>query len=179
MRHGKTDWNEKRKLQGRTDVPLNESGRAMAENAAKECEGVHFDVCFSSPLNRALETAQIVLANRGVPIITDDRLMEMSFGVLEGAEDSSKIPNSPIYYFFNSPEKYVIPAENGESFKELFNRTGEFLKDKVYPLLEQEKDVLIVGHGAMNSSIICQIRNLPIEEFWSAGLENCKLIRLL
>ena len=41
------------------------------------------------------------------------------------------------------------------------------------------KDVLIVGHGAMNSSIVCQIRNLPLEEFWSAGIEKCKLMKLI
>ena len=57
MRHGKTDWNELRKLQGRTDIELNEEGREMARKASKEYKDVHFDVCFCSPLKRAKETA--------------------------------------------------------------------------------------------------------------------------
>ena len=44
--------------------------------------------------------------------------------------------------------------------------------------LNEGKDVLIVGHGAMNSSIVCQIRNLPLSKFWDAGIENCKLMKL-
>ena len=48
----------------------------------------------------------------------------------------------------------------------------------VEPLLAENKDVLIVGHGAMNSSIVCRIRGLPRERFWSAGIENCRLMRL-
>ena len=65
------------------------------------------------------------------------------------------------------------------TFDELFDRTGSFLREVIDPLLEQEKNVLIVGHGAMNLSIISQIRNLPRKEFWSTGIENCRMIRLL
>lgn len=175
MRHGKTEWNELHKLQGRTDIPLNEDGLAMAEKAREECKDVHFDVCFSSPLLRARETADIVLRGRDVPIINDDRLMEMSFGVCEGIENYFHIQDSPITPFFQAPETYTTPAEGAESMEQLFERTGEFLKEKVDPLLAEGKDVLIVGHGAMNCSIICQIRGIPVKDFWKAGIENCKL----
>ena len=57
MRHGKTDWNAMRKLQGRTDIPLNEEGRQMAEHARTEYAVIHFDICYCSPLIRAKETA--------------------------------------------------------------------------------------------------------------------------
>ena len=52
IRHGKTDWNVWHKLQGRTDIPLNEEGRQMAEAAREEYRDVHFDLCFCSPLIR-------------------------------------------------------------------------------------------------------------------------------
>lgn len=178
MRHGKTDWNAKHKLQGRTDIPLNEDGRRMAENAGKEYRNVHLDVCYCSPLSRAKETAEIVLKGRNVPIITDERLVEMSFGAYEGIENSFEIPDCPINEFFKNPEQYTTPVEGAESLSELYERTGEFLKEVVEPELKQGKDILIVGHGAMNSSIICQIKGLPIEKFWSAGLEQCKMLKL-
>ena len=53
IRHGKTDWNEKRKLQGRTDIPLNDEGRKMAVEAGEAYKDVHFDVCYCSPMLRA------------------------------------------------------------------------------------------------------------------------------
>lgn len=179
MRHGKTEWNAKHKLQGRTDIPLNEEGRAMAKKAAEEYKNVKFDVCFCSPLVRAKETAMLLLSGREVPIIYDERLMEMSFGVYEGIENSFDIPDCPINVIFKKPEEYMVPVEGGESFDDLYKRTSEFLKEQVNPLLKEGKDVLIVGHGAMNSCIICQIRELPRSKFWSESIENCKLKKLL
>ena len=178
IRHGKTEWNERHKLQGRTDVPLNAEGREMARKAAAEYKDVHFDICFSSPLIRAKETAQILLEGRDIPIYTDDRLMEMCFGIYEGIENSFQIPDCPINVLFKDPGNYTDPPEGAESLDELFARTGAFLKDLVQPQLDLGKDVLIVGHGAMNSSIVCRIKNLPYSKFWDAGIENCKLMPL-
>lgn len=178
MRHGKTEWNARHKLQGRTDIPLNEEGRSMAEQTAKECENIHFDICYCSPLIRATETAKIVLKGRNIPIVTDDRLLEMSFGIYEGVENSFQILDCPINVLFRNPADYT-PVEGAESLKDLYARTGEFLKEVVSPRLECGEDILIVGHGAMNSSMICQIKNMPLEKFWSVGIENCKLMRLL
>ena len=179
LRHGITDWNAQKKLQGQTDIPLNEDGRALAEKAHDEYKDVHFDVCWCSPLIRAKETADIVLRGRDIPIHYDDRLREISFGEYEGMDWIAPEHDHPINVFFNTPEKYTIRPEGGESLDDLFARTGSFLREIAYPLVEEGQDVLIVGHGAMNSSIICQVKNLPRSEFWSAGIENCKLKKLL
>lgn len=184
MRHGKTDWNVLQKLQGRTDIMLNDDGRKMAEAAAVLYKDVHFDVCYCSPLKRAKETAEILLKGRNVPIICDDRLKEMSFGKYEGTKSSFltdnklKATDSQVNILFEAPEKYIAP-DDGESFEELFERTGSFLKEVVKPGLEEKKDILIVGHGAMNSSIICQVKKIDLKHFWDAGIENCKLIKLI
>ncbi len=179
MRHGQTDWNVRHKLQGRTDIPLNEEGRRMARRAAEEYRDVHLDICFASPLIRARETAELVLEGRNVPIRTDSRLQEMCFGIYEGLENSFSIPDCPINVVFQAPEKYTRAVGGAESFEELFARTGAFLHDTADPLLREGKDVLIVGHGAMNLSIISRIRGLPIRDFWTPGLESCKMLRLI
>ena len=103
MRHGKTDWNTLGKLQGRTDIPLNDEGRAMAEKARTEYRDVHFDVCYCSPLSRAKETAEIFLKGREIPILPDDRLVEMGFGRYEGMEGVSTDPDCPISVLFQEP----------------------------------------------------------------------------
>jgi probable phosphoglycerate mutase len=178
MRHGKTDWNAKHKLQGKTDIPLNDEGRMMAENAREKYADVHFDVCYCSPLVRAKETAQIVLEGRNIPIIYDERLTEISFGIYEGVEYRLQMPDCPVNVLFKEPEKYTTSVGGAESLPELYSRTGEFIKDIIEPQLQEGKDILIVGHGTMNLSIICQIQNIPVENFWSTGIENCKLIKV-
>lgn len=123
MRHGRTDWNVRHKLQGRTDIPLNDEGRMMAAEAGKQYSDIHFDICYSSPLERAKETADIFLKGRNVPVYTDDRLVEMGFGVYEGIENSFAIDDCPINTLFKKPEKYVT-VEGGESFEELLQGQG-------------------------------------------------------
>jgi probable phosphoglycerate mutase len=151
----------------------------MAAAAAKDYADINFDVCFSSPLVRARETAELVLKGRNVPIITDDRLMEMSFGIYEGYEKCFQTPECPVNVIFKAPQNYTTPFEGAESFEELYARTGEFIREVVNPGLEEGKDILIVGHGAMNLSIVCQIKGIPIEKFWGTEIKNCKLMRLI
>jgi len=177
LRHGITEWNEEKRLQGRTDIPLNEKGRQMARDAAEEYKDVHFDVCYASPLIRAKETAELVIGDRNIPIIYDDRLKEIGFGEYEGSVGAFKIEGSSIRKFFKAPEEY-IPDKGGESLEELFARTGEFLNEVVYKDLKEGKDVLIVGHGAMNSSIICQVLGRSVDRLWEMGIENCKLYNI-
>ena len=174
IRHGKTDWNAEFRLQGRTDIPLNEEGRQMARDAAEEVRGMNFDICYCSPLKRARETAEILLEGTEVPILFEDRLKEMSFGVYEGYEFIFEHPEYPIYKLFKDPLNYETVLE-GESYEELFARTGSFIREVVLPEVEQGRKVLIVGHGAMNNSIISQAGHIPLERFWEIGIPNCGL----
>ena len=170
MRHGRTVWNMEHKLQGKTDVPLSEAGRPVVEQAAAAYRNTHIDVCYCSPLIRAVETAEIVLRGREIPIITDVRLEEMGFGICEGTTDFQDNPDNPIYR---------IPVEGGESLEDLYARTRVFLKEVIEPQLRQGKDILIVGHGVMNASIVCQIKDIPVKDFWSVKMKNAELVRLL
>ena len=81
VRHGQTDWNKELKIQGQQDVELNEEGMAEAKKLSEKLSGVRFDVAFSSPLKRALKTAEAVYDGK---IISDERLAERGFGSLEG-----------------------------------------------------------------------------------------------
>lgn len=84
LRHGETDWNAEGRSQGRTDIPLNAVGIAQAERAAAAMPGRGIVRIVASPLGRALRTAEIVNIGLGLPLTTDDDLMEVSFGVEEG-----------------------------------------------------------------------------------------------
>lgn len=174
IRHGQTDWNVEHKLQGRTDIPLNENGRKMAVEAHEKYKDIKIDICYSSPLSRAYETAQTVLEGRNVQIIRDDRLMEMSFGKYEGLKGVLNMPEHSVYKLFNNPAGYVAD-EGAETLAELYARTGDFIQKVLLPEINAGKNVLIVGHGAMNLSIINQLMNIPVERFWENMQGNCEL----
>ena len=86
VRHGQTDWNKEKRLQGQEDIPLNDFGRHLAKETGIGLRNVRFDLCFSSDLKRALETANLILdeGSSKVPIIMDKRLKEIAFGEWEG-----------------------------------------------------------------------------------------------
>jgi len=85
VRHGETDWNAQRRIQGATDIPLNDRGRAQAAHAADLLARRGWDAVISSPLSRAYETASIIAARVGLPEPeTDPRLVERNYGEAEG-----------------------------------------------------------------------------------------------
>lgn len=87
VRHGETDWNLQRRIQGATDIPLNETGREQARRAGRLLAQRRWDAVIASPLSRAYDTASIIAAELGLPApTTDDRLVERRYGDAEGLE---------------------------------------------------------------------------------------------
>ncbi len=89
LRHGQTDWNIDLRLQGSTDIPLNDTGRAQALQAAGVLNRKDWDVIIASPLSRAKDTADIVAKELGMNVVIVPELIERSFGVAEGLDHAS------------------------------------------------------------------------------------------
>lgn len=178
IRHGETVWNEKGLLQGSEDIELNSNGRELAGITGEKLEDIHFDKIYSSPLIRAYETANLIRGHRNIPIIRDDRLRELSFGINEG-KDSMKIrrdEHNPFHNFFSRPELYV-PPEGGETLEHICDRAKEFLQQVIEPQADSLERIMIVAHGALNKALMCYILNHGIDEYWSGGLQtNCGAI---
>ena len=175
VRHGETDWNKERKIQGQVDIPLNEFGRHLARETAKGLRDVPFDVCFTSPLGRARETAQIILQGRDVPILEDKRILEMNFGVLEGkccSKEGWDVPDS-FQMFFDDPVHYQAP-EGGEDFQAVRKRTGDFLNWLFAPEQYRDSTVLVTTHGAAMAGLLNNLKKKPLAEYWGVGVhKNC------
>ena len=167
-------------MQGRTDIELNQNGIDAAVALGRRLHDVHFDKIFSSPLKRAVRTAELIRGSDGsalrdVPIQTDERLIEMSFGIGEGRLcDEWFAPQSPYRFFFTEPEKFPRPPQ-GESFLDVMARTKNFVQEIIEPLYGHAERLMIVAHGALNKGIMCYLQNHGVEDYWLNGLqENCQ-----
>ena len=175
-RHGQTPWNARKCLQGRSDVDLNENGIYLAELTGKALRDVTFDMAFTSPLIRAKHTAQCILAGRKVPIIEDERLIEISFGIYEGccyAEENRQVPQQWIENFFHAPQDYVA-APGGESLDDVEKRTRNFMEDICSRKELQDKTILVSTHGCALRGLLNSIRESNREDYWHGGVsKNC------
>lgn len=175
IRHGETEWNRLFRLQGRTDIPLNDNGREMARMASEGLKNVNFTKIYTSPLCRANETAMIIKRDRDIPVIIDERLAEISFGINEGREYDKRYPDKypELAKFFREPDIYV-PADGGESIEELKSRTAEFVKDLTDTYGESDEVILVSVHGAVIRGIMSYVKGTPLKDFWRGGVQsNC------
>ncbi len=176
IRHGQTPWNARKCLQGRSDVDLNENGIYLAELTGKALRDVTIDMAFTSPLIRAKHTAQCILAGREVPIIEDERLIEISFGIYEGccyAEENRQVPQQWIENFFHAPQDYVA-APGGESLDDVEKRTRNFMEDICSRKELQDKTILVSTHGCALRGLLNSIRESNREDYWHGGVsKNC------
>lgn len=176
IRHGQTPWNARKCLQGRSDVDLNENGIYLAELTGKALRDVTIDMAFTSPLIRAKHTAQCILAGREVPIIEDERLIEISFGIYEGccyAEENRQVPQQWIENFFHAPQDYVA-APGGESLDDVEKRTRNFMEDICSRKELQDKTILVSTHGCALRGLLNSIRESKREDYWHGGVsKNC------
>lgn len=177
VRHGETDWNKERKVQGYTDIPLNDYGRHLAEETAKGMEKIHIDLGYTSPLSRAKETAQIILKGRGVPLVEDERIKEMGFGSYEGMRSSGEdcAPESAAFNKFFTDTANYVPPLGAESVSDLYARTGAFLKELCGREDLDGKNILVSTHGAAMTALMNRIRgNVTVRDFWKYQVPpNC------
>ena len=167
-RHGQTEWNERNLIIGRTDLSLTDEGRQQAAELAKLVRGTDISKIISSPLKRALNTAQIVGAKCHIPIETDSRLIELDYGDYEG---TGKLQPDFINYRRNPACRYP----HGESQFQAAVRVYALLDDIVtrYP----DESVLLVTHNGICRIIATYFRNMTCEDLYNYSLNNCELER--
>jgi probable phosphoglycerate mutase len=143
IRHGETDWNVGRRVQGTTDVPLSTRGREQAEELAARLADWPIGAIYSSDLRRALETARPLAARLGLDVIVDPILRERDFGAFEGLHDTEveALLDDPLVFWRDADTR----PDRGESRREVWHRVTGF----VDRLLENPPadEIAIVSHG--------------------------------
>ena len=168
IRHGQTAMNRSHALQGRSDQPLNEKGIAQANAAGSwlASQNIVFDHVYSSPLQRAVQTAHI--AAPGIPVTIDERLIEMDYGPYEGAD--LKTPSPELVRFFRDFVNNPAP-EGMEQLADVVKRCGSFLEE----IKDCRGNFLISTHAIAMKGLLEYLTPESRGSYWSKYIGNCSV----
>lgn len=164
VRHGYTYWNEQKRYQGFADIAMNPQGIEEAQKLAKRLAVEPIDTIYSSPLQRARQTAEIVNQNFSRDILTHELLKEINFGDWEGLTFQQITKKYPELSRQWREKPALMRPPNGENFSDLQIRAITAFEE-----IHQQnkgKNVLIVSHGGLISVLICHILQIGIEGLW-------------
>ena len=171
IRHGQTDWNLNGRIQGTSDIPLNATGIAQAKTLRPRLARMSFDGIYSSDLDRAHTTCTTALP--GADVVPDERLRELSFGILEGARWSEldEEQAEAAREWKVDPTTRRLPG--GESYRDLMHRVEAFVAG-----LPEEGRFVAFAHGGSILSALYATVGQPNGATWRMEIENCSVTRL-
>ncbi len=153
VRHGETEWNAKRLIQGQKDSPLTENGINQAQLVAKKLSHISFDMAFSSDLLRAKRTAEIIIAEKKLIVETTELLRERNFKHFEGKHRDALRAFDAYYNSLNDQGKFTYSNEGIESDESMATRMVTFLRETA--LTHPGKTILIGSHsGIIRATLI-------------------------
>ena len=172
IRHGQTNWNEERRVQGQSESQLTELGIEQAKTVGEKLKPISFDKLFSSSSRRTRETADHAFAYHDQPVTFLDSFREIFLGPWEGRlydEIESEDPDS-FRHFWEEP--HLFKVRGAETFYEMQKRAMDTIREIGDSSLGQR--VAVISHGALIKSVLAAIEQLPMEELWKPPLmHNC------
>ncbi|MFH0914690.1 MAG: histidine phosphatase family protein [Chloroflexota bacterium] len=170
VRHGETEWNVAEIFRGRLDIALNETGLRQAELLARELSGWKLAAVYSSPLKRALQTAEPIARYHELVVKTSPGLTDLNFGEWQGrAREEVKNKYPQIYTeWIESPHKVRVPG--GESLDEVRERATRLVEEVV---AQHQGTVVLVSHRVITKVLICALLGLDNSRFWNIRHDNC------
>lgn len=169
-RHGQTEWNFLKKVQGKVDIKLNQTGIEEAQNLKDTLKNEPIDLILCSPLIRAVETADIINGDRNIPILIVEKLSERDFGEFEG------MPNTAFDFEAFWSYKQNMQYQKAENIRKFFQRVYEFL-DGIH-LKYKDKRILLVAHGGISIPVYCYFNGIPDKDILlGLSLKNCEVAK--
>jgi probable phosphoglycerate mutase len=161
VRHGETDWNAERRVQGHSDRPLNARGREQAELAAAELADVPLGAVIASDLSRATDTAAPLAALHGLVVQIEPRLRERHFGSAEGRLDTELRDEygAELLGYWRDPD---TPFPGGESIREHQLRVSDYLAELI--AAPPAAAIALVSHGGTVRRALNHLAGLPVED---------------
>ncbi|MDF2191153.1 histidine phosphatase family protein [Paraflavitalea sp. CAU 1676] len=174
LRHGQTPWNaDNNRYCGRTDIPLTEKGVQQAHEVRRQLEGVQIDAVYSSPLQRALKTAEIA---SGQKVIADQRLIEVDFGEWEYKTREQFVAEDPETWQRWESDPLMAPAgRTGETGQQILSRVVDFFAEK----LNEHKNgtILVAAHNGVNRLYLAHKLGMPLKNYRQLIQHNSAITR--
>ena len=176
IRHGETDWNHEGRWQGQIDIALNQKGREQADQTAKQLKERPIEAIYSSDLQRASQTANILAKAKGLNVQMDARLREIHQGEWQGLLVSEIEARHAALYEQRSKDPYAFAPPGGESTSQVRERVIDFLreiKDR-----HMGETVAIVSHGFVLAVMQAIYQTEPTTNLFSLVPQNGEIITL-
>jgi phosphoserine phosphatase len=177
IRHGQTAWNKEEVFRGRTDVPLDETGRTQAQLAAGYFRGLQIEAIYSSPLSRAWETAQKIAQFHALEVRPLEGIIDMSFGSWEGRSHQEIQRNEKEIYRQWREEPHLIRLPGGESLEDVRVRSMVALQQVIQ--YHPEKAIVLVSHRVVNKVLICGALGIDHSHFWQIAQDTTAINLIL
>ncbi len=176
VRHGETDWNVSRQLQGRQNSKLTTNGLKQTQLTAEALKGIAFDALYTSDLKRALETTEIINQYHNLEIQIDKSLAERNFGVMEGLTSEELQEKYPEIYsnYLARKEDFQIPG--GESLNSFMDRVKQSLENIIR--VHEGRHILIITHGGVLDCIIRILFDYPLSAPRRFSIYNASINRI-
>jgi broad specificity phosphatase PhoE len=173
IRHGETEWNRREIFRGRADVELNQRGREQARTLGSALEGRNLDAVYSSPLSRAVETAEAIAEHHGMAVEIEDGFIDFDYGIWQGLTHDEVRQRYPRVYRDWIERPHTVKIEGGESLRMVRRRAMRALMRIVGR--HQDGTVVIVAHRVVNKVVLCAVLELASSHFWRIRQDTCAL----
>ena len=177
VRHGETEANRHGAFLGRTDSPLTAGGRDQMQTLAKALVGKPLAAIYTSPLQRAFETAQTIARHHPCPFTVDERLLEQDFGQWEGLTFDEVAGRFPIDFAAWQAEATIKGPTDGETLMQVRERVVALYSDVVNR--HQHQTVLLVAHGGVLNALVCALLQTPLRWLWAYQFQPGSLSEVL
>ena len=170
VRHGETEWNVAEIFRGRIDIELNETGMKQAALLAEYLADLKIDAIYSSPLKRALKTAEIIVGYHKLDVEIAPGLIDFDYGKWQGlSHQEVKDKYKELYAeWIKNPHQIKMPA--GESLDEVRERARSVVDDVI---AKHDGTVVLVSHRVVNKALICALLGLDNSHFWNIRQDTC------
>ncbi|HDQ04380.1 MAG TPA: histidine phosphatase family protein [Deltaproteobacteria bacterium] len=168
IRHGETLWNKEGRVQGTSDIELSDIGMNQAGLLASSLKNQHIEAIYSSPLKRALQTAQIINEFHSLQIHTYKELMEMDQGIFEGLSFKELMNDKKDFLKKWIADPASVKMPKGESLTELQDRAWRIVEH----IISQGKNALVVSHNFTIAAILCRLRDISLSQFRSTCVDT-------
>ena len=172
IRHGETDWNKERRVQGQSESQLTELGIQQAQQLGRRIDHLDFDKIYCSSSLRTRQTAEHAFPDTNTEIAYLDELREIFLGHWEGHlyEDLAKREPDSHRHFWEQP--HLFDVEGAETFYQLQERAVGAVRKMLKQFVRRK--VAIVSHGALIKSLLCHFQQRPMSELWALPkMHNC------